>query len=40
MAAKLDFVVDDEIIDWVKKNPDTIKNCTQQYLIKKLAKSI
>ncbi len=40
MAAKLDFTVDEEIIDWVKKNPDTIKNCTQQYLIKKLAKSI
>lgn len=40
MAAKLDFNVDQEIIDWVKKNPDTIKNCTEQYLIKKLAKSI
>lgn len=40
MAAKLDFTVDQEIIDWVKKNPNTIKNCTQQYLIKKLAKSI
>lgn len=40
MAAKLDFTVDTEIIDWVKAHPDSIKNCTQQYLIKKLAKSI
>lgn len=40
MAAKLDFSVDSEIIDWVKKNPDTISNCSPNYLIKKLAKSI
>ncbi len=40
MAAKLNFSVDQEIIDWVKKNPDTISNCSQNYLIKKLAKSI
>ncbi len=40
MAAKLDFSVDQEIIDWVKGHPNSIANCTQNYLIKKLAKSI
>lgn len=40
MAAKLNFTVDQEIIDWVKQNPKTISNCSQGYLIKKLAKSI
>jgi len=40
MAAKLNFDVDEEIIKWVKENPSSIANCSQNYLIKKLAKSI
>ena len=40
MAAKLGFDVDEEIIEWVKENPQTISNCTQAYLIKKLGKAI
>jgi poly(A) polymerase len=40
MAAKLNFTVDPEIIDWVKEHPESIANCSPNYLIKKLAKSI
>ena len=40
MAAKLNFNVDEEIIEWVKGHPNSIANCSPNYLIKKLAKSI
>lgn len=40
MAAKLDFDVEPEIIEWVKKNPQLVSNVRDQYLIKKLNKSI
>lgn len=40
MAAKLNFMVDDEIIEWVKAHPESISNCSPNYLVKKLAKSI
>lgn len=36
IAAKLNFDVDQEIIDWVRKNPDSLMNATPQYVIKKL----
>lgn len=40
MAAKLNFDVDEEIIEWVKNHPTSIANCAPNYLVKKLAKSI
>lgn len=40
MACKLGFNVDEEIIDWVSENPQFVSNCSQQYLIKKLKKSL
>ncbi len=36
LAAKLDFDLDDKIIDFVKNNPDTVKIASQKTLIEKL----
>lgn len=40
LAAKLDFDVDKEIIDWVRKNPHSITNCKPKYLSEKLQKAL
>ncbi len=40
LAAKLDFTVDSEIIQWVKNNPQSLSNVKPQYLSKKLQKAI
>lgn len=39
LACKLDFDIDDSIIDFVKSNPDSIKVSTERSLIKKLNQS-
>lgn len=40
LAAKLGFEVDNEIIDWIKKNPESIANVKPKYLAKKLGQAI
>jgi len=40
MAAKLDFDVDENIISWVKENPESFANADPTYLSKKLNQSI
>jgi tRNA nucleotidyltransferase/poly(A) polymerase len=40
LAAKLGFVVDDEIKDWIIKNPAAIANVKPKYLSKKLQQAI
>lgn len=40
LAAKLNFTVDENILQWVRKHPETIKNCRPQYLAKKLTKAM
>lgn len=40
LAAKLGFEVDQEIIDWVRKNPQSIANCKSKYLVEKITKAI
>lgn len=40
LAAKLGFEVDSEIIDWVKKNPQSIANCKPKYLVEKIQKAL
>jgi tRNA nucleotidyltransferase/poly(A) polymerase len=40
LAAKLDFEVDNEIIEWVAKNPQSIANCKPKYLVDKLQKAL
>lgn len=40
LAAKLGFDVDEEIIYWVKKNPQSITNCKPKYLSEKLQKAL
>jgi tRNA nucleotidyltransferase/poly(A) polymerase len=40
MAAKLNFNIAPEIIDWVRKNPNTFSNVPQDYLVKKLNKAV
>lgn len=40
MAAKLGFTVDQEIIDWVKKNPATIATPDNRYVTKKLGQAL
>jgi tRNA nucleotidyltransferase/poly(A) polymerase len=40
LSSKLGFSVDKEIVNWIKKNPQLIKNCSTQYLTKKLLKAI
>ena len=40
LAAKLDFDVDEDIIDWVKKHPQFVANSSLDYLTKKLTKAV
>lgn len=40
LAAKLGFEVDQEIIDWVKKNPTAISKAKPKYIAKKLQEAI
>ncbi len=40
LAAKLNFEVDQEIIDWVKKNPQNFADAKSKYLSDKLQKAI
>lgn len=40
LAAKLNFTVDQDILNWIKQNPGSIKNCRPQYLSKKLTKAM
>ncbi|KKN74481.1 hypothetical protein LCGC14_0389980 [marine sediment metagenome] len=40
LSAKLDFDVDPEIIDWVRKRPELVANARDKYLIKKINKSL
>lgn len=40
LACKLGFEVDQEIIDWVRRHPDTMSKPSQQYTSKKLLKAI
>lgn len=40
LAAKLGFDVDEEIIDWIRENPQSISNCKPKYLADKLQKAI
>jgi poly(A) polymerase len=39
IAAKLNFDIDDEIIAWVKENPQTLSSPNKSYVINKLTKS-
>lgn len=40
LAAKLDFDVDEEIIDWIKNHPETIADVKPKYLSDKLQKAL
>lgn len=40
LAAKLNFEVDQEIIDWVRKNPQNFANAKSKYLSDKLQKAV
>ena len=40
LAAKLNFDVDPEIIDWVRDRPYLIKNVRDKYLLNKINKSL
>lgn len=40
MSAKLDFDVDPEIIEWVRLRPELVAESTNNYLIKKINKSL
>lgn len=40
LSAKLGFEVDKEILNWVKEHPETLTDCKQDYLAKKLTKAL
>lgn len=40
LAAKLNFDIDKNIIEWIRANPNSLSNVRHQYLVKKLAKAI
>jgi tRNA nucleotidyltransferase/poly(A) polymerase len=40
LAAKLNFNIDEEIIKWIKTNPNAINNCKKKYLTGKLQKAV
>lgn len=40
LACKLDFTIQPDIITWIKKNPQYISQCTQEYLTKNINKSL
>jgi tRNA nucleotidyltransferase/poly(A) polymerase len=40
LAAKLDFIIDDEIVDWVSKNQYSLKISTENALLEKLNKAM
>lgn len=40
MAAKLGFIVDNEIINWVRKNPQSISTPDQRYVTSKLGQAL
>lgn len=40
LAAKLDFEVDEKIINWVKNNPDSIRFASESSLTEKLSKAL
>ncbi len=40
LAAKLNFTVDEEVINWVKKHPQSLSNVKPKYLANKLQKAL
>lgn len=36
LASKLDFQIDDQIVDWVRKNPDYVRFCSENALTEKI----
>lgn len=40
LAAKLDFIIDDEIVQWVRNNPESVKFSSEKALVEKLNKAV
>jgi tRNA nucleotidyltransferase/poly(A) polymerase len=40
LSAKLDFDVDDNIINWIKENPEKLSTVDQSYVVKKINKGL